>query len=163
MSVQSQIDRIESNIAAAYTAAADKGATMPATQDSDNLAATISSIASAPAAADYITESGTSGGWTYRKWNSGLAECWGRYFGNVNAAANNWSGYYYSGAIEVDFPFAFKSIESIHFDGGSNDYLNFARNFASTLRQARFLIIGHSADATNVGIDVSISVKGRWK
>lgn len=162
MSVQTQIDRIESNIAAAYTAAAAKGATMPATQNSDNLEAAISSIPSTPAA-DYPVEVGTSGGWTYRKWNSGLGECWGRYFGYVNAAANNWSGYYYSGAIAVDFPFAFKSIESIHFDGGSNDYLNFARNFASNLTQARFLIIGHSADATNVGIDVSIAAKGRWK
>lgn len=26
--------------------------------------------------ADYITEIGTSGVWTYRKWNSGIAECW---------------------------------------------------------------------------------------
>ena len=163
MSVQSQIDRIDANITAAYSAAADKGATMPATQNSDNLAATISSIASAPAAADYVVEQGTSGGWTYIKLKSGIAMCWGRYFGNVNAAANNWSGYYYSGAIEVDFPFAFKTLEAVNFDGGSNDYLNFARNFASTLTQARFIIAGHSADATNVGIDVSIAAKGRWK
>lgn len=118
---------------------------------------------SADNAADYVVEQGTSGGWTYRKWNSGLAECWGRYSGNVNAAANNWSGYYYSGAIAVDFPFAFKTLEAVNFDGGSNDYLNFARNFASTLTQARFINAGHSADATNVGIDVSISAKGRWK
>ena len=27
--------------------------------------------------ADYIVEQGTSGIWTYRKWNSGVAECWG--------------------------------------------------------------------------------------
>lgn len=27
--------------------------------------------------ADYIVEQGTSGIWTYRKWNSGIAECWG--------------------------------------------------------------------------------------
>lgn len=27
--------------------------------------------------ADYIVEEGTSGIWTYRKWNSGIAECWG--------------------------------------------------------------------------------------
>lgn len=26
--------------------------------------------------ADYIVEQGTSGEWTYRKWNSGIAECW---------------------------------------------------------------------------------------
>ena len=29
-------------------------------------------------AVDYIVEQGTSGIWTYRKWNSGIAECWGR-------------------------------------------------------------------------------------
>lgn len=28
--------------------------------------------------ADYVVEQGTSGIWTYRKWNSGIAECWGR-------------------------------------------------------------------------------------
>ena len=27
---------------------------------------------------DYIVEQGTSGIWTYRKWASGIAECWGR-------------------------------------------------------------------------------------
>ena len=26
--------------------------------------------------ADYVIEQGTSGVWFYRKWNSGLAECW---------------------------------------------------------------------------------------
>lgn len=29
-------------------------------------------------ATDYIIEQGTSGFWNYRKWNSGVAECWGR-------------------------------------------------------------------------------------
>ena len=28
-------------------------------------------------AVDYIVEQGTDGIWTYRKWNSGVAECWG--------------------------------------------------------------------------------------
>lgn len=27
--------------------------------------------------ADYVVEQGTSGIWTYRKWNSSIAECWG--------------------------------------------------------------------------------------
>ena len=27
---------------------------------------------------DYIVERGTSSIWTYRKWNSGISECWGR-------------------------------------------------------------------------------------
>lgn len=44
MSIQSQINRIKSNLAAAYTAAQSKGASMPSSQNSANLAATISSI-----------------------------------------------------------------------------------------------------------------------
>ena len=29
------------------------------------------------AVVDHVVEEGTSGIWTYRKWNSGIAECWG--------------------------------------------------------------------------------------
>ena len=29
--------------------------------------------------ADYVVEEGMNGIWTYRKWNSGMAECWGAY------------------------------------------------------------------------------------
>ncbi|MBQ8481606.1 MAG: hypothetical protein IJ532_03645 [Alphaproteobacteria bacterium] len=44
MTIASEITRIKGNIAAAYTALSDKGATMPATQNSANLAATAASI-----------------------------------------------------------------------------------------------------------------------
>ena len=44
MSIENQITRINTNIAAAYTAANGKGATMPQAQNSANLAATINSI-----------------------------------------------------------------------------------------------------------------------
>lgn len=46
MTVASEITRIEGNISAAYTAADAKGATMPATENSDNLATCIASIPS---------------------------------------------------------------------------------------------------------------------
>lgn len=44
MSIASEIQRIKNNIATAYTACSDKGATMPITQNSANLADTVSSI-----------------------------------------------------------------------------------------------------------------------
>ena len=44
MSITSEISRIQTNIADAYTAAEAKGATMPVTENSDNLASTIESI-----------------------------------------------------------------------------------------------------------------------
>ena len=46
MSIASEITRINNNIASAYTACNNKGATMPQTQNSSNLATTISSISS---------------------------------------------------------------------------------------------------------------------
>ena len=48
MSIASEITRINTNIAAAYSACDDKGATMPATENSDNLADTVASIQSTP-------------------------------------------------------------------------------------------------------------------
>ena len=48
MSVASEINRIKSNIADAYTEAEAKGATMPATENSANLADTVASIPSTP-------------------------------------------------------------------------------------------------------------------
>lgn len=44
MSITSEISRIQTNIANAYTVAEAKGATMPVTENSDNLATTIESI-----------------------------------------------------------------------------------------------------------------------
>ena len=48
MSVASEITRIKNNIAAAYNEAEAKGATMPVTENSDNLADTVASIPSTP-------------------------------------------------------------------------------------------------------------------
>ena len=57
--------------------------------------------------ADYVVEQGVSGMWTYRKWNSGIAECWGTSpevtvassqwssWGSVYAASNVFPSYYY--------------------------------------------------------------------
>lgn len=46
MSISDQITRIKNNIAAAYTACNGKGATMPLTENSANLADTVASIPS---------------------------------------------------------------------------------------------------------------------
>ena len=37
---------------------------------------------------DYIVEQGKSGSWTYRKWNSGVSECWGTLSGTLAPTGN---------------------------------------------------------------------------
>ena len=46
MSIESEITRINNNIAATYTALSAKGATMPAAENSANLASTVATVPS---------------------------------------------------------------------------------------------------------------------
>lgn len=62
---------------------------------------------------DYIVEQSTSGIWTYRKWSSGIKECWGTvtHTVTVNTA---WGSLYESAAVGgIDFPFTFDSVPSM--------------------------------------------------
>lgn len=62
-------------------------------------------------AADYIVGQGTSGIWTYRKWASGVAECWLEseltLTGSTPVANMNDSAYL--SYVDVDLPFTFKT------------------------------------------------------
>lgn len=57
--------------------------------------------------ADYVVEQGTSGIWTYRKWNSGISECWaGKTLTGINVNTA-WGNVYYgtvSTASGITFP-----------------------------------------------------------
>ena len=63
MSVQSEINRIKSNIEDAYDALAAKGATMPQTQNSENLAQTAQSI-NLESEHKYITKTLSASSWS---------------------------------------------------------------------------------------------------
>jgi hypothetical protein len=113
---------------------------------------------------DFVVEQGTNGLWTYRKWYSGIAECWGAYLSsNVNVAENNYSGFCYSKPIYIDLPFAFTSVSDFQANGGSNDRINFVRQFGASNTNVAFVVCGHQADATSTYISVYLSVKGEWK
>ena len=57
---------------------------------------------------DYVVETGTSGIWTYRKWNSGIAECWGIYT-MASSCTLTWGSLYYSNKTcsRINYPFTF--------------------------------------------------------
>lgn len=63
--------------------------------------------------ADYVVEQGTDGIWTYRKWNSGIAELWGTYTG-TSVTPTAWGNIYASDTIpRIDYPFAFTSAPQV--------------------------------------------------
>lgn len=59
--------------------------------------------------ADYVVEQGTDGIWTYRKWSSGRAECWGEQLFSNQAVDTAWGNAYYADLGTISFPFEFKS------------------------------------------------------
>ena len=58
---------------------------------------------------DFVVETGTSGIWTYRKWYSGLAECWGKKTGTIGNLAKAWGNLYVGDTYidRVQYPFTF--------------------------------------------------------
>ena len=114
---------------------------------------------------DYVTSVGTSGIWTYRKWNSGAAECWGVYSASgVNIAKNNYSGFRYSDCIGVNLPFTFVGSPSGVYSGGCTNYISFVTPTGQpTTTQAKFWVVCLDAGATSVSITVGIHVMGKWK
>ena len=53
--------------------------------------------------ADYIVEQGTEGIWTWRKWNSGIAECWGVHEGTYSNYTTCFGGYGYKTDV-INYP-----------------------------------------------------------
>ena len=66
---------------------------------------------------DYVVEQGTSGDWRYRKWNSGVAECFGYIsLGSISVSA---AGKLYRGTASVSLPSIFNGIPSnVHITNG---------------------------------------------
>lgn len=72
--------------------------------------------------ADFVIQQGTSGIWTYRKWKSGVAECWCQYSFTA-AITTAWGVLFESGAVTLpSFPFTFSQIPQVHIsaDNSSN-------------------------------------------
>jgi hypothetical protein len=53
---------------------------------------------------NYIVEEGTDGIWTYRKWSSGVAECWGVHVLENVETKTAWGALYESNGFTVDLP-----------------------------------------------------------
>lgn len=58
---------------------------------------------------DYITEQGTSGNWSYRKFKSGVAECWATYETSSAKATESFGSIYYGWHNTGTWPITFSS------------------------------------------------------
>nr|DAL65369.1 MAG TPA_asm: hypothetical protein [Caudoviricetes sp.] len=118
---------------------------------------------------DYITESGKSGEWWYRKWNSGRAECGidAKSFGDVDHKGA-WGGMYASsdmtfGAYPIQFssrPFAVIAFLNTT-DGSHASYVAQSSSNSTTV-SPKFRLVDPNP-RTAPGATFGIYVNGRYK
>lgn len=117
---------------------------------------------------DYIVEQGTSGIWTYRKWNSGIAECWGTYSWTVTSWSA-WGNLYESNNSYVNYPtglFSSKPIVQIvpNCDNGAIGAASVEVWTGHTaIRTPNFNFIRGNTGTTNTTGAVNIYARGNWK
>ena len=109
---------------------------------------------------DYIVEQGTSGIWTYRKWNSGIAECWGvDEFYHTSWAKWNPTGLYYSvGNHITNYPFSFSTIQNAQVRG---DY--WVSAFYANASASSITTVWMTDTSSARTIKASIYIKGTYK
>ena len=117
----------------------------------------------------YTNEAKTAGVvWEYRKWESGVLECWGSYQGKHDLTELNSNGFYSSGNITLNFPFEFISIPNVVLSGSNNTSTgatHFAVLHGSYNAYVIFRLVGLESKETlkNSVAEVFLNVKGRWK
>ena len=112
---------------------------------------------------DYVVEQGTSGDWTYRKWNSGLAECFYRKNEGSIAITTAYGSLYYHNIAAINYPFSFISPPYVHaaIEGqGGDPFTTFSAN--GTKAKTPTITVYAPSSGTKTVI-LNIEAKGKWK
>ena len=118
---------------------------------------------------DYVVEQGTSGIWTYRKWNSGIAECWGIYT-MASSCTLAWGSLYYSNKTcsRINYPFTFtirpQETVSLRLDAYSAwPYADSEGKGMNTTTQTAVYGFLRPSSMGETTIRYEFTVIGRWK
>ncbi len=112
---------------------------------------------------DYIISQGVSGRFMYRKYASGMMECWG----NMNHAnqnvINTYGNLFYAGLFNVDLPNAFKTIYNITATVYASNNGLYGASVRSFTNSSVAYFIFSAKKETKVNIFTQLHVLGLWK
>ena len=112
-------------------------------------------------AVDYIVDEGVSGIWTYRKWNNGIAECWGFWQEEGIAIKEPSSGAYTSNSMTKTLPFVFYDTSIIA--GHVSRSMWFGNTWVSSGTSTLNYAISRTTSADSDSCDVRMFIIGKWK
>ncbi len=115
------------------------------------------------ALADFVTVQGSSGLWTYRKWNSGKAELWYRASLTLGTMWSLGNFYYNNGAGAASYPFTLKVLQSYTGSAvcAAGAVLGFGFYAIGTTSFTPFVYSGDNAAGKSASYSVYIT--GTWK
>ena len=116
-------------------------------------------------AADFVVEQGTEGIWYYRKWNSGVAECWCRNNVDVNVNIAWGSALHYGVIPTINYPFKFteRPICQVTCEYGTDEVSLFVASCGTGTNTYATPVMLCRTDAKQVNCDVLYHAHGRWK
>ena len=114
---------------------------------------------------DFVVEQAQAGIWYYRKWYSGMAECWCRRNVDVNINIAWGSALYYGTATTINYPFTFaeKPICQITCEYGTDAVSLFIASCGSGTNVYATPVMLCRTDAKTVNCNILYHVHGRWK
>ena len=113
---------------------------------------------------DWIVEQGTSGIWTYEKWNSGKAVCWG-YWTTTSTFPNPFSGGYESAtSLKKNLPSGL-FIEVVPLFSGAVSTSNGAwlENPRASTTDISTYVLNIVKQTSPIDVRIYAKVTGRWK
>lgn len=117
--------------------------------------------------ADYVVETGTSGIWTYEKWESGKAKCWGvKNYGNISIDTAWGNVYIKSNAISaIAYPFTFLEppVVNVTEERAGTDAFWVMTGTPGTATQTPSFGVVRGILDYDTGVKVYFEVTGKWK
>lgn len=116
-------------------------------------------------ASDFVVKQAQVGIWYYRKWYSGMAECWCRRNVDVNINMAWGSALYYGTATTINYPFTFieRPITQITCEYGTDDESLFIASCGTGTNVYAPTVMLVRNDAKTVNCNILYHVHGRWK
>lgn len=115
---------------------------------------------------DYVIEQGTDGIWTYRKWNSGMAECWGVTPENSVAITSTWGNIYVKdeAITSQKFPFTFIDVPVLQVAPRiiNGNFWIYTYGKITASETGNWSVARGSAN-NNLVVSASFYVIGKWK